>query len=201
MPGLRKAADSGENSAARKRMIDALDSKYGLLRKITQEPETGEVIDQFVGRLERAFGDLTAVKGKRILDIGCGSNTSRHPRTGKITPIFEPWFCRMLLELGAEPVGIDMGDLEGEAFAHYYVDLAEKGGLDFMPDAVFDGIQDSRIFGSPEFTTRHPDAQDYYIVSQEIKRQEKRLLKPGGVIIHSDIPEERRRSDKRADEW
>lgn len=167
--------------------IRALDEKYSLSQKIAREPETRDVIIQFAGRLEEAFGGLSAVRGKRILDIGSGSNTSRHPGTGKVTPMFEPWFCRMLVELGAEPVAIDLGDLEDEQFEHYGADLAIPGALDFLPDSSFDGVQDSRIFGSPEFTTQHPAIADYYRISQEIKRQERRLLKPGGVVIHSDI--------------
>ncbi|NTU85495.1 MAG: hypothetical protein HGA45_40095 [Chloroflexales bacterium] len=39
----------------------------------------------------------------------------------------------MLLELGTRPVAVDAGDLEGEAFKHYRVDLGRKGALDFLP--------------------------------------------------------------------
>ncbi len=168
----------------------SLDEKYGLPQKIASEPETQQVITQFLTRLQKAFGSLSAVKGRRILDLGCGSNSSRSPTTGLITPMFEPWFCRILLELGADPVGVDLGDLSGELFEHYGVDLAESGALDFLPDSSFDGIQDSRIFGSPEFTTQHPAVGDYERISREIKRQERRLLKPGGTIVHSDIAPE-----------
>ncbi|MDP2662970.1 MAG: class I SAM-dependent methyltransferase [Dehalococcoidia bacterium] len=169
-------------------VTQSLDEKYGLSQKIAGEPETHQIVTQFLARLRRAFGSLSAVRGKKILDIGCGSNASRSPATGKITPMFEPWFCRILVELGADPVGVDMGDLEGELFEHYRVDFGKAGGLDFLPDASFDGIQDSRIFGSPEFTTQHPASEDYERISREIKRQEQRLLRPGGTIVHSDIP-------------
>lgn len=187
MTAQRKNGDSHKDPALIRQVLQALDMKYDLHRKIAREPETKVIIEQFTGRLERAFGDLSAVKGKRILDIGCGSKVSRHPTTGKVTPMFEPWFCRILIELGADAVGVDLGDLEGEAFEHYRVDLGRTGALDFVPDSSFDGIQDSRIFGSPEFTTQHPATEDYYRISQEIKRQEQRLLRPGGVIIHTDI--------------
>ena len=92
----------------------------------------------------------------------------------------------MLLELGADPVGIDFGDLEREAFEHYRVDLGQKGALDFLPDHLFDAVQDSRLFGSPEFTAQFPNENDRLKVAQEIKRQEKRLLKANGIVIHSD---------------
>jgi hypothetical protein len=88
--------------------------------------------------------------------------------------------------VGATPVGVDSGDLEREVFIHYRVDLGKTGALDFLPDHTFDGIQDSRLFGSPEFTAQFPDQMDRLKVAQEIKRQEHRLLKIDGIIIHSD---------------
>ena len=140
-------------------------------------------------------------KAKSILDIACGSNSSKLPpsfflsslfggrsvRTNKgFTALFEPWMCRMLFELGATPVGIDFGNLEGEVFIHHQVDLGKPGALDFLPDHSFDGIQDSRLFGSPEFTAEFPLQADRWKVAQEIVRQEQRLLKEDGIIIHSD---------------
>jgi hypothetical protein len=93
----------------------------------------------------------------------------------------------MLLELGADAVGVDIGDLEGEAFEHYTVDLGRIGALDFLPSHSFDGLQDSRLFGSPEFTAVFPERSQRLSIMEEIKRQERRLLKKGGIVIHSDI--------------
>ena len=112
--------------------MKALDEQYRLTEKMAKEPGIKDVMQQFIGRIEHAFGSLAHVKGRRILDIACGSNTSKAPefifvntpfgeRTVKIsdtseyTAQFEPWFCRILLELGADPVGVDIGDLDGEA--------------------------------------------------------------------------------------
>ena len=187
-------------------LLNVLDIKYRLAEKIAQEPGVKDIIQQFMGRIERAFGSLANVKGKRILDIACGSNTSKAPQsffvdtpfgqrtikspdTSVYTAQFEPWFCRILLELGADPVGVDIGDLEGEAFEHYHVDLGTPGALDFLPDHSFDAIQDSRLFGSPEFTAVFPERGQRLTVSEEIKKQELRLLKEKGIIIHSDIPQ------------
>jgi hypothetical protein len=165
----------------------ALDARYGLARKRAAEPDIDRVLGEFVDRLRRAFGSLERVRGKRILDIACGSNSSRSPDTGERTAVFEPWFCRLLLELGADPVGVDAGDLEGERFEHHPADLSKIGALDLLPDASFDGIQDSRLFGSPEFLALLPRSE-HAPIKAELRRQEKRLLKPGGVIIHSDNP-------------
>ena len=186
--------------------IAALDARYNLAQKMAKEPGVAEIINQLLGRLENAFGNLSTVKGKRILDIACGSSTSKAPAsiyintpfgekrinttdTDGYTAQFEPWFCRALLQMGAHPVGIDFGNLEGEAFEHYRVDLGRIGALDFLPDHSFDAVQDSRLFGSPEFTAQFPDPADRLNVATEIRHQERRLLKAGGRVIHSDAEE------------
>ena len=165
-----------------------LDERHELGRKMDREPKLASILDEFIGRLQRAFGSLTRVKGKRILDIASGSNSSRSPTTGKRTAMFEPWFARLLLEIGAEPVALDGGDLDGERFEHHHVDLGKPGALDFLAAASFDGVQDSRLFGSPEFRKAYPRQRDHERIKAEIARQEGRVLKPDGVVIHSDIP-------------
>lgn len=169
------------------RALERLDERHHLERKIAREPELVSILAEFIDRLRRAFRSLTRVRGKRILDIASGSNSSRSPTTGRRTALFEPWFARLLLELGAEPVALDAGDLEGERFEHHRVDLGQPGALDFLPDASFDGVQDSRLFGSPEFRKAYPHRRDHARVRAEIARQERRLLRPRGVVIHSDI--------------
>ena len=181
----------------------ALDDKYALSQKMAREPGVEEIIKQLVGRIYRAFRGFAVLKDQRILDIACGSNTSKAPpelavttpfgagqdpasQPDGYTALFEPWFCRMLLEFGAEPVGIDLGNLEGEIFEYYLVDLGQPGALDFLPDHSFDAVQDSRLFGSPEFTAQFPNQTDRLKVAAEIWRQERRLLKPKGIVIHSD---------------
>ena len=184
------------------KITQALNTRYDLYRKMASEPEVEEIIEQMVGRLAHSYGRLSALQNKRILDIACGSNTSKLPaslyvntpfgqmsigRANKgYTALFEPWFCRILLELGATPVGVDFGDLEQELFIHHRVDLGKAGALDFLPGHSFDGIQDSRLFGSPEFTAQFPHPADRLKVAQEIRLQEQRLLKVDGIIIHSD---------------
>lgn len=182
-------------------IIQALDTRYDLSRKIAHEPEVEGIIEQMLGRVANSYPILKDVQNKRILDIACGSNTSKLPTSlflcsllgGRsvgtnrgFTALFEPWFCRMFLEMGATPVGVDFGDLEQERFIHYRVDLGKTGALDFLPAASFDGVQDSRLFGSPEFTAEFPDPADRVKVAHEIVRQEQRLLKKDGIIIHSD---------------
>lgn len=182
-------------------VIQALEKNYDLGKKMIKEPEVEDIIKQMAGRLAHSYPVLTEVQNKSILDIACGSNSSKLPASfflgslfgGKsahtnrgYTALFEPWFCRILFELHAAPVGVDFGNLDGELFVHHKVDLGLPGALDFLPDHSFDGIQDSRLFGSPEFTTEFPHQSDRLKVAQEIVRQERRLLKTGGLMIHSD---------------
>lgn len=182
--------------------IRILNTRYDLNRKMAKEPGVEEIIKQMFGRLANSFERLSNIRNKQILDIACGSNTSRAPASlfidtpfGKktiessskeYTAQFEPWFCRILFELGANPIGVDFGDLESELFVHYRVDLGKIGALDFLPDHSFDAVQDSRLFGSPEFTAQFPHQAARLKIAQEIKRQEQRLLKANGIIIHSD---------------
>jgi hypothetical protein len=181
--------------------IHALEPRYGLVRKLANEPGVEDILKQMTHRLARAYPRLADVQNKKILDIACGSNTSKLPASGFIhtllrdvkfdpnrgyTALFEPWFCRILFELQAIPVGVDFGDLESEVFIHHRVDLGKPGALDFLPEHSFDGIQDSRLFGSPEFTAQFPNPADRQKVAREITRQESRLLKSDGIIIHSD---------------
>ena len=182
--------------------IQSLDVRYDLNKKMAREPGVEDIITQMFGRLANSYKTLSDIQGKKILDIACGSNTSKAPATlfintpfGKktfrrategFTAQFEPWFCRILLELEADPVGIDFGDLDRELFTHHRVDLGQIGALNFFPGHSFNAVQDSRLFGSPEFTAQFPNQVDRLKIAQEIRRQEQRVLKSDGIVIHSD---------------
>ena len=166
------------------RALRELDVRHRLASKIAAEPNLAAIMTEFVSRLMDAFGPLSTIRGQAVLDIACGSNSSRSPATGLRTAEFEPWMCRLLLELGARPVGIDIGDLADEAFVHHRVDLGVPGALDFLATGSFDAVHESRLFGSPEFRAAHGRATER--IRREIHRQERRLLRSGGILIHSD---------------
>lgn len=104
--------------------IQALNTRYDLSMKTSKEPGVEEIIKQMFGGLENSFERLSDIQNKKVLDIACGSNTSRAPaslfidtpfgrktigRSSKgYTAQFEPWFCRILFELGANPMGVDL---------------------------------------------------------------------------------------------
>jgi SAM-dependent methyltransferase len=166
------------------RAFNELDVRQRLASKIGAEPNLAAIMTEFVSRLMDAFGPLSTIRGQAVLDIACGSNSSRSPVTGRRTADFEPWMCRLLVALAARPVGIDIGDLADEAFAHHQVDLGVPGALDFLATGSFDAVHESRLFGSPEFRAAHGRATER--IRREIHRQERRLLRPGGILIHSD---------------
>ena len=184
---LRRLIALGRTAADRDQLehaLRSLDQQHDVGVKLSREPVLREVLAEFVTRLLDAYGSLSSVRGQRVLDIASGSNSSRSPVTRRITVAFEPWMARLLAELGAHPVAIDIGDLEGEGFEHYRVDLGRPGALDFLPGGSFDAIHESRLFGSPEFRAAYGPSTDR--VRAEIHRQERRLLRPGGIVIHRD---------------
>ena len=177
----------GRTTSDRELLAGALhevDVRHRLASKIAAEPNLAAIMTELVNRLMDAFGPLAAIRDLTVLDIACGSNSSRSPATGLRTAEFEPWMCRLVMELGARPVGIDIGDLAGEAFVHHRVDLGLPGALDFLATGSFDSVHESRLFGSPEFRAAH--GRDTERIRREIHRQERRLLRRGGVLIHSD---------------
>jgi hypothetical protein len=121
------------------RALGELAASHRLAPKIAAEPNLAGIMTEFVTRLVDAFGSLSAIRGQAILDIACGSSSSRSPVTGRQTSEFEPWMCRLLLELGAHPVGLDIGAITDEAFEHHRVDLGVPGALDFLATESFDG--------------------------------------------------------------
>jgi len=200
---LNSLASTSEDRSLLGGTLTTLEDKYALNQKVIQEPGLEEIMKQILGRIFQAFGTLAMLRGQHILDIASGSNTTKAPSSVYVhTPFgeqhisiphtegysaqFEPWFCRILLTLGADPVGIDLGNLDGEIFEHYHIDLGLPGGLDFLPDHSFDAVQDSRLFGSPEFTVQFPNQKDRLKVAAEIWGQEQRVLKSKGIVIHSD---------------
>ena len=60
-------------------ILRTLDTRYNLNRKIRKEPGVEDIVTQMFGRLANSFEKLSAIRNKKILDIACGSNTSKAP--------------------------------------------------------------------------------------------------------------------------
>ena len=101
---------------------------------------------------------------------------------------FEPWLSRALLELGAHPVVVDIGDNEGEEFEHYQRNLLESGALDFLADKSFDGVIMSLLLNSPQLMEK-TSITEREKMKEELMKQIKRLLKDDGkeIDVHGYI--------------
>ena len=171
--------------------IDTLLTTYPVVD--SAHPPIKSALHEHLSGLAQAFGTLD-LRGQRVLDIACGSSESRMPpklnepvpfEKLHVTPEFQPWLCRLLHHLGADAVGVDIGNNDREVFTHYQLDLGVLGVLDFLPSDSFDAVHDDRLFGSPEFRRQFPERAGRLTVAAEIQRQEQRLLRTGGIVLHT----------------
>lgn len=87
------------------------------------------------------------INGKVVLDLGCGSTNDGETMD---LELYKPWLCRALAELGASPIGVDIGNLVEEKFeTHPGVNLLEPESLDFLPDNSVDIVHSRALFTSP----------------------------------------------------
>lgn len=118
-----------------------LETNYGLSNEVLSQWSFNieKLRDFFGGRYEN-------LRGKIILDLGCGCNNWHKRFSDPAQPDseshrdFEPWLARALHFLGARVIGIDTGDLEGEKFEHHSIDLAQPDALGFLKDGSVDAV-------------------------------------------------------------
>ncbi|OGE19452.1 hypothetical protein A3J19_02200 [Candidatus Daviesbacteria bacterium RIFCSPLOWO2_02_FULL_41_8] len=121
------------------------------------------------------------IVGKRILDLGCGSNGNTID-SKEFGALFRPWLCRTLLELGAEPIGVDFGDLNGEKFEAHSRDLSLPESLNFVPDDSVDIIHSRALHTSPQLSELRVESGH---LMEILNPQIMRILKPQGVFLFS----------------
>ena len=125
------------------------------------------------------------IRGKKILDLGCGSRKSPDHREGRSWGRdFEPWLCRGLKELklffSVHPIGVDISCLEGEMFEHYSRDLRKKDALSMIPEESIDYAHASLLFNSPSL----PGWQEQEM-KENLLLQLRRVLKPEGIFFYN----------------
>ena len=122
-----------------------------------RDPNRGDLLDPLILDL------LGEVKGKRILDAGCGDG----------------YLSRKLARLGAQVTGVEISERmlayarqeqEYEPLEISY-HLASCSSLSFLPDSAFDVVLTNNVI---------QDLADY----QEAFREFCRLLRPGGTYLH-----------------
>jgi len=119
---------------------------------------------------------------KKILDLGCGTDPPLDINYFGLP--FIPNLCRLLHELGAHPIGIDLGNLDNEEFEHHYVDLMEKNSLRFLPDFSIDVAIAIDLFTSPSLEERFGINAGKKL-EENLLPQLERIVKPEGYFIHN----------------
>jgi len=137
-------------------------------------------------RLLRIVGNkLENLRDKKVLDLGCGSNSSQlETAQEEYERHYEPWLCRLLYEVGARPIGIDIGDLDNEEFEHYSKDLVDKAALDFIDDGSIDFVNALSFLGatpSPALLAR--DSINTEQIEENLIKQSLRVLKDTGLYL------------------
>ncbi len=134
------------------------------------------------------------IQGKRVLDLGCGSTGDTEDSSPEyFGALFQPWLCRTLVELGAFPIGVDIGKLEGEKFETHRANLLTPDAIAGIPDDSIDIVHSRALFTSPELDGQfhrpslpwllQPEREDYLM--KLLKPQVERVLIPGGAFVYS----------------
>lgn len=119
------------------------------------------------------------IQNKRILDLGCGSHRGTYESRNWDPPIWEPWLCRALTKLGANPIGVDIGDLSEERFEHYQINLLSENSLNIIPDNSIDITNAELLYDSPTLQEM-PGGRN---LRDLLIPQLERVIKPEGFFI------------------
>lgn len=172
------------------RVLESLGShdEFGL--EITSQDRDslkGSIITQLFSVVE-AFRGLEGIKNKRILVLGSGAKPERGFADGY--QYNQPWFCRGLRLLDAEPVAVDLYPSRGEAFAHLTRDLSQPGALSFLIGHSFDGVQARLLMDSPQNPSYGLATEERMVLrnqmAKELAGQINRLLKIDGKVLYLD---------------
>lgn len=88
---------------------------------------------------------LGVLKGKAVLDIGCGSMDSENrSRISQPETTWQPWLCRCLLAAGAKPAGIDI-EPNTEKFRTYQGDVTLEETFAAFKDGSFDIVNNRAL--------------------------------------------------------
>ena len=135
---------------------------------------------------------LGGLRGKRILDIGCGAKPRDDYSRRLYGEEYEPHFCRVAKRMGVDVVGVDPRiDPRDEEFEAH---RASTYTLPEFPQESFDGVLTSIFWNDPGFKNgdglRNHQLETYDRV--------KRLLKQGGVSLNVTNEDRGARDDKQS---
>lgn len=146
-----------------------------------------KTILQHLDRLRAAYPDLQELTGKRVLDVACGSRLYAGNRSDDAqrssTLRFDPWMSRLLISLGAHPIGIDICPQTNERFECFEIDLTKKDALAVLPTGSFDAFYISAFPTTPAIQQFLADGRTWPDVREDILSHLRRSLKEDGKII------------------
>jgi hypothetical protein len=155
-------------------------------------------LEEHCQMIERALG--YNIKGKRILDLGCGCSSDNYESGNFPNNMYGPWMGRFMHFMkdgtGIEYIGVDCGSNTEEKFDYRRLDLLEPDALsrEFKED-YFDLVLAFMLFSSPELAARSGQKKEYYEynwnadaksakgLADIIMPQIERIAKPDGVFL------------------
>ena len=176
---------SAETRQLRKEIIDEvmppLSQQYGF----SDDPRTAGKVHLSLLKLDYVLTALSDdLSGKTILDLGCGYNPSEEEKSKpSYDRIFEPWLCRALHHLNVKVIGIDLGDLDGELFEHYQLDLSHQDLPRTLQDNPVDLAHSYQMFVSPETS---PSTGKSAALKRRLIPQLEQVVKEEGSFIYFD---------------
>ena len=154
---LARAPDADLTKISTSLVDRILKGQFGFDDFFLFEREREKLIGKLALLLEKLPG--RNLKNKVIIDLGCGyiGGRDKTPEAKETTETEDPaekdcrnhpWFCRILYILGARPIGIDIGNMEGEEFQHHRLDLLEDNALRDFPAESADAVIADELFHS-----------------------------------------------------
>lgn len=132
--------------------------------------------DSAVSIFRMIIGDLFRARGMRILDLGCGGGDGHLPT-----------LARVLHEVGAEVIGIDISDLSGERFHNYRIDLSLPQSLDLFASEQFHIVHHTSLLDSPTLACLANEGTQRKMAAY-LRRSAERVLKTNGVYLCEGNP-------------
>lgn len=122
-----------------------------------------------------------SIENRRILDLGCGSHSGTYESREFKPQTWEPWLCRALLSLGANPIGIDIGDLSKERFEHYQANLLSENSLEMILPHSVDIANAELLYDSPTLEEMWGSRNLRSLLLPQLER----VVNPNGYFIEN----------------
>lgn len=181
----------------------SLDEAMGRIWKIHKNGANGTLghnkvrAEKFLAFLGLGAGELSAMKGKRVLNLGCGSECSGDDNCFDQFVEKEPWMARIFHELGASVFEVDIArQPEKGGVANMARDLSRKHALSSLASGTFDyiiclrlidfGEQESPIENSKPLRETTLPKQRKMIVGNLMREIERLLCEKGRVAALID---------------